>query len=196
MIIVDEKKLEAIEPLVNTIKTKLYNEDEKPFPKFALSGEFTALLWNETEEYEQSANSWIDKNKFLALRKAKETVSHSNSFYIAWAFRELDDNGQPKARTIIELPFDWGRVENYESELDYHFSQFYVFDDSLTWFLHIDESVVLAGTQKFIDNFIESLGGIEKAKTMFDTYLNETSSDDVIDWVGQIKSHFLSNTRC
>ncbi|PKI00069.1 hypothetical protein [Glaciecola sp. 33A] len=195
MIIVDEKKLEAAESLVNTIKTKLYNEDTKPFPEFALAKEFTPLLWNETEGCQLDGNSWIDKNKFIALQKAKESVSDNNSFYIAWAFRELDDNGKPKARTIIELPFDWDLVESYESELDYHFNQLYIFDDSLTWFLHIDDSVILAGTPKFIDNFIEHIGGMDNAKKMFEKYFNEASSEDVIVWVSKIKHHFLSNTQ-
>jgi hypothetical protein len=193
MIIADENKLEAIESLVNKIKTELYNEDAFPFPEFALTNAFTGLLWDETEECERGANSWIDKEKFLALQKAKELQSDSNSFYIAWASREVDDIGKPKARTIIELPFDWGLVESYESELDYHFSQFYVFDDSLTWFLHIDDSVLLAGTKTFIDMFIKCIGGMDNAEKMFDTYLNKTSSVDVTDWVRQIKNHFLSN---
>jgi hypothetical protein len=193
MIIAEQRVLEAIEPLVMTIKNKLYNEETNAFPDFALTDDFTSLIWSENEEDKTDRNSWIDHSKFIALKKASEVVSGCNSFYIAWAFRELADNNKPKTRTVIELPFEWNMVKNYESELDYQINQFYVFDDSLTWFLHIDDSVLLAGNKQFMSNFVKSIGGADVANKMFDIYLDEVNSQDTRNWVDLIKTRFVSN---
>jgi hypothetical protein len=193
MIIAEQRVLEAIEPLVMTIKNKLYNEETNAFPDFALTDDFVSLIWSENEEDKTDRNSWIDYSKFIALKKASEVVSGCNSFYIAWAFRELDDNNKPKTRTVIELPFEWNMVRSYESELDYQINQFYVFDDSLTWFLHIDDSVLLAGNKQFMSNFVKSIGGADVANKMFDIYLDEVNSQDTRDWVDLIKTRFVSN---
>jgi hypothetical protein len=193
MIIAEQRVLEAIEPLVMTIKNKLYNEETNAFPDFALTDDFVSLIWSENEEDKTDRNSWIDYSKFIALKKASEVVSGCNSFYIAWAFRELGDNNKPKTRTVIELPFEWNMVRSYESELDYQINQFYVFDDSLTWFLHIDDSVLLAGNKQFMSNFVKSIGGADVANKMFDIYLDEVNSQDTRDWVDLIKTRFVSN---
>jgi len=193
MIIAEQKVLEVIEPLVMKIKNKLYNEEAKAFPDFALVDDFASLIWSENEEDKTNGNSWIDHSKFIALKKATELVSGSNLFYIAWAYRELDENNKPKTRTVIELPFEWNMVKNYESELDYQINQFYVFDDSLTWFLHIDDSVLLAGNKKFMKDFVNSIGGKHVANKMFDIYLDDVNSQDTRNWVDLIKTRFVSN---
>ena len=82
MIISEQKILEVIEPLVTKIKTKLYNEETKPFPDFALIDEFLSLIWRENESEEKDGNLWIDHSKFIALKEAIRVVSKCNIFYI------------------------------------------------------------------------------------------------------------------
>ncbi|NRB24620.1 hypothetical protein [Shewanella sp.] len=193
MNILDATKVHLIEPLLDKIRNELYNEELYPFPKFSLKEGLSAVIWRETEEPEINANSWINIDKFFALKKAKESVSKSKYFYVAWAYRELDEKSEPMLRTVVELLFDWEDVENYESFIDYHTSQFFVFDSSLEWFLHIDDSVLLAGSVEFLWDFSDSLGGKEVIFKMFDDYLADVDSAKTICWVNEIKGRYIDN---
>lgn len=193
MIILDEAKILLIEPLLDKIRSELYNEEVYPFPEFALKQDLSAVIWRETEESETNANSWIDMAKFFALKKATESVSKSRSFYVAWAYRELSEQNEPMPRTVIELPFNWEEVENYESLINYHTSQFFVFDSSLEWFLHIDDSVLLAGSVKLLSKFCDSLGGKEAVSKMFDDYLIGVDSANTVCWVNKIKDRHINS---
>ncbi|MFQ6371682.1 hypothetical protein [Shewanella sp. YIC-542] len=190
MIISDEKETVIVEDLLTKIKNEYFPEDVHPFPEFPLKDGMCALIWHENEEYEFGRNSWIDKNTFLALKEVIENWSNTSDIYIAWAFRELNELGQPLPRVVIKLPLNWPELSNYESKIDYSISQFYVFDECLDWFIYVDDSVMLAGWNKLILELETRLDGSNTAIQMFDEYLNGVNSEDTKTWVARIKNRY------
>ena len=183
MILLNKQQVESAELLLEEITNRIYNESSIPYPKFSLIDTWSAVVWHEEQGDIECSNSWIDKHMFEKLVHAVQQTKSSKHFYIAWAYRELDERKKPLLRVIIELPFIWDEVESYEANIDYSPSQFYVFDQSLNWFIHVDDSVLLAGRHEFMTIMNDELGGIEKIEKMFEEYLLDVSSEDTNSWV-------------
>lgn len=166
-----------------------------PFPNFSLLEQWSALIWHEEEGEEDNSNSWINKDKFFKLVKVLSESASTKSLYLAFAHRELNENNEPLPRVILELPLEWDDIFSYESKLEYCPNQFYVFDDSLSWFIHVDDSVLLAGEPSFISSYTLINGGVDSTSEMFDRYLVDVTSNDTINWVKIIKERYLKNIR-
>ncbi|MBE1287950.1 MAG: hypothetical protein GJ671_09575 [Alteromonadaceae bacterium] len=194
MVLTGNKALE-VEKLLIRITSCIYNEKANPFPNFSLLEQWSALVWHEEEGKEDNSNSWINKDKFFKLVKVLSESASTKSLYLAFAHRELNENNEPLPRVILELPLEWDDIFNYESKLEYCPNQFYVFDDSLSWFIHVDDSVLLAGEPSFISSYTLINGGVDSTSEMFDRYLVDITSNDTVNWVKIIKERYLKNIR-
>jgi hypothetical protein len=120
-------------------------------------------------------------------------LSSNPKVYIAFATRELNESNKPLPRVILELPMLWENILNYECELENTPSQFYVFDETLSWFIHVDDSVMLAGSISFFTRFTKCNGGFKNTKEMFNKYLSEVTSSNTITWVNSIRERYIKN---
>ncbi|GLP94695.1 hypothetical protein [Paraferrimonas sedimenticola] len=183
--------------LLKVVTNSIYDEATFTFPKFALRDNWSALLWPAEENSE--AISWIDRKKFEALRKTIQSLHSSNRIYMVWEALMSGSGSKKGFRPVVELELSWQSLVDSQVEVSQQLlpsEGIYIFDAELDWFIHIDESILLAGTREFVNRFTSNYGGFETTyQATFARLEHPENTDDFSLWFSRIKSRFILNRK-
>ncbi len=187
-----------IETLVSKIQSDLFNEKALPFPKFPLKDQWSAIVWNEWYTSIEGSNAPDDGNNIISPQHFElltSVIRESSGVTQYWLIDTepcVDSNGQFIKRKFSKLDLTWQSFNQYHKYFDLAPMRFYLVDESLTWFIHVDESVLIAGDRQFMNLLVEKMGGYQQVMNDFDDYADEDSSVDTKQWISNIIQRFES----
>jgi len=187
-----------IETLVSKIQSDLFNEKALPFPKFPLKDQWSAIVWHEwykTIEESQESEEGCDIISPTHFKLLVDTIFERCGSKHCWLMDTepfVDNNGQFLERNFTKLPLNWSAFNSHYKLFEYTPSRFYMADESLTWFVHVDESVLIAGDQQFMTLFVEKIGGYETVLKNLNNYAGKGANQQTKQWVSNIIQRFES----
>ncbi len=190
------KKNDLIESLISKVQDSLLDEKNHTFPEFPLKPEWSAIVWNEwhTEISELDAsdegNDIISPENFKVLADSINEINGSLQCWLIEAEPFVDCDGKFIERNFTRMDLTWTLFNNFHKLFDFPPSRFYLLDDTLRWFVQVDESVLIAGDPTFMNVIVRNLGGYEMVLNGLNNYANEGSCSQTKEWLLNITNRF------
>jgi hypothetical protein len=187
---------DLVESLVAKIQGELFDEKSHKFPEFPLKADWSAIVWNEwfseTSDLDDSdeGNDIISPEHFKAFANAVSKRSGSLQCWLIDTEPFVNSDGEFIERNFTSIDLNWNSFNNFHKLFDLPPSRFYLVDETLTWFLQVDESVLIAGDQEFMSVFVKNLGGYEVVLNNLNDYAEEGVSVQTKEWVSKITNRF------
>ncbi|MFT4926260.1 MAG: hypothetical protein ACI8WB_002358 [Phenylobacterium sp.] len=185
-----------IETLVSEIQDNLLNEKRYQFPEFPLKEGWSAIVWDEwhttIEESEESdeGNDIISPIHFELLADIIFERCGAKQCWLIDTEPFVDSDGGFLKRNFTKVDLTWKSFNLYHRLFDFAPFRFYLVDESLTWFIYVDESVLVAGDPQFMNLLVKKMGGYQTLLTHLNSYASEDANTRTKRWVSNIIKRF------
>jgi hypothetical protein len=180
-----------IEEIISIIESEIFKEKTSPFPAFSLKADWSAIVWPEWHSVSDEADEldgpcFISPQNFELLTEVIHKRTGSSNCWLIDTAAFVDKSGDFLERNYARINLIWSEFNQSHELFKFSPSRFYLVDESLSWLIHVDESVLIAGDDLFIALVLNKLGGLDEVQSKLLEYTDEHATSALKLWIDHI----------